>query len=80
MTIYDIIKAAIPNANDEICSYILWERTPYPVGKITARTLFSSARRYKRASDNNIQLCDFCDRIAETNKSVCSKCHKALII
>ncbi len=78
MTTHDIIKAAFPNANDEICSFILWARTPYPFGVITAKSLFSAARRFKRASDNNIQLCDLCDRIAENNKTVCAKCHKAL--
>jgi len=78
MTTHEIIKAAIPNADDETCSFILWARTPFPVGAITARSLFDSARRFKRASDKNIRLCDFCNRIAEDNRSVCAKCHKAL--
>lgn len=78
MTTHDIIKAAIPNADDEICSFILWARTPFPVGAITARSLYSAARRFQRAVNGGFRLCDFCDRIAEDNKSVCAKCHRAL--
>jgi len=78
MTTHDIIRAAIPNADDETCSFILWERTPYPFMRITAKTLYAAARRFQRAVNGGLRLCDFCDRMAENNKSVCAKCHKAL--
>jgi len=78
MTIKEIIQNAIPNANEELCEYIVWSRTPYPCGALGARELYQAARRLKRATDNGHRLCDLCDRIAILNKSVCKKCDDAL--
>lgn len=78
MKIYDIIKGAIPNADESLCEYLLWGRTAYPFGKITARTIYKAANRYRRAKSKNLRLCEFCDRIAEANTMVCQKCHIAL--
>jgi len=78
MRAFEIIKAAIPNADDELCEYIMWTRTSYPFDTITPKVLFSAARRFKRASDNKIKLCELCDRIADFDNCVCAKCHTAL--
>jgi len=78
MLITEIIRNSIPEANDELCEHILWGRTPYPVGAITTKSLYQAANRYKRARDNGIRLCDFCDKIAMPHKCVCSSCDKAL--
>ena len=80
MTITEIIRNAIPNANEELCEYIIWGRTPYPCGALGVKELYQAARRFKRATDNGIRLCDFCDRIAMPKKSVCKKCDFALRI
>lgn len=76
MLISEVIRNAIPNASEELCDYILWERTPYPVGEITARSLYSAAMRYHRAYSTGKKLCTFCDRIATTGKNipVCGWC------
>lgn len=31
MTWNDLVKKYIPNANDEDCEYILWNKTPFPI-------------------------------------------------
>ncbi len=77
MLIKDIIKAAIPDASDSICEHILWGRTCYPVGKVTAKDLYRAADRFKRATAHSIRLCDFCDNRA-VQGSLCGRCNEAL--
>lgn len=72
-----IIYAAIPNAPDFVVDHIIWGRTPYPFAEVTAKSLYKAASRYKRASDNGIQLCDLCDRPAIAN-DLCNICRTAL--
>ena len=72
-----IIRAAIPNASDETCEYVLWERTGYPFKRLTARDLYKAASRMKRAEDNGIVLCDFCDNKANENY-ICDSCREVL--
>ena len=31
MTWNDLVKKYFPNANDEDCEYILWNKTPFPI-------------------------------------------------
>jgi len=31
MTWYDLVRKYFPNASDELCEYILWERTCFPI-------------------------------------------------
>ena len=78
MEIQEIIKNAIPGATDEICEFVLWARTPFPCGGITAKELYQSASRFKRATNNGLRLCDMCDRIAMPKRCVCRKCDDAL--
>ena len=73
-----IIKAAIPGADDSLCEHIIWGRTPFPCGAITAQSLYKAASRYARATKNKIRLCDFCDRVAEPDGWCCGSCRDAL--
>lgn len=73
-----IIQAAIPGASADLCEHIIWGRTPFPCGPITAKSLYQAARRFKRAADHGIQLCDFCDNIAAKGEWCCEKCNAAL--
>ena len=75
----DIIRAAIPEADDGLCEHILWGRTPFPCGKVTARSIYQAASAYKRAANNNLNLCDFCHRVAIKN-DLCESCRTALTI
>lgn len=79
MKIQDVIRAAIPGASDELCEFIVWERTPAPVGAITARSLYKAADRFRRAEDNGIRLCEMCDRIARDGHYLCAECKRALL-
>ncbi len=71
MTFEDIIKQAIPDADEALCEYILWGRTCFPAGTITAKSLYKAAARWRRANINFIQLCDFCDRPALAGEFEC---------
>lgn len=73
-----IIKAAIPDADDSVMSHILWGMTPYPCGRITAKSLYKAASRFKRATANSITLCDLCDNKAVEGGYNCQKCLDAL--
>lgn len=64
MTYAEVILAGYPQADDAMIEHILWERTPYPMGKVTARSLYQAASRIRRATNNGVQLCDFCDNKA----------------
>ncbi len=78
MLINDIIRAAIPDASEATCEYILWGRTPFPVGKITAKSVYRAAARIRRCSERGIKLCDFCDNIAEKGRWACVRCNEVL--
>lgn len=77
MLISDVIKAAIPGADESLCEYVLWERTHYPFAPLTAREIYRAANRFKRAADANKRLCDLCDRLA-TEGYLCDQCRSAL--
>lgn len=78
MLMTDIIKAAIPNASDDTCEFILWSRTPFPVGAITAKSLYKAAARVQRCAKNGTRLCEFCDNLVTKGKWTCEKCETAL--
>ena len=73
-----IIRAAMPSASDADCEHVLWGRTPYPVGSVTARSLYLAASRYRRACANGIRLCDFCDNVAVGDEWACRHCLAAM--
>lgn len=78
LTTSDVIRAAIPDADDALCSHILWGRTPYPMGTITARGLYKAASGFARAGANNRRLCDHCHREALSGKWECQRCQDVL--
>ncbi len=76
MTIQEIVRAAYPAATDSECQHILFGRTSYPFGIVTARELYKAASRYARAKGSKIKLCDFCNSMARID-DVCMGCwHK----
>lgn len=36
----DVIRAAIPNADESICEHILWGRTAFPFIPLTAKDIY----------------------------------------
>ena len=78
MTAAEIIRAAIPGADADLCEHILWARTPFPCGAVTAHSLYDAARQYKRATDNGRRLCDFCRNLAVPDNWACVACLRAL--
>ena len=79
-TVAEVVRAALPDANEELCDFILWCRTPFPAGAISAKSLYQAARRWGRAQDHNLRLCEMCDRLAEPGKDLCQNCDVALHI
>lgn len=78
MTAYDAIRAAIPGAPDDLCSHIVWGRTPFPFKRLEARDFYRAASRFQRAHANGRVLCDMCDRIAVEGKCMCTTCQEGL--
>lgn len=74
---YQILLKAMPNATDNQIFHIIWSRTSYPFGKVSARDLVKAAYRYQRAFNNGLMLCDHCDRLA-TKFCMCDVCRTAL--
>ena len=77
-TVGEIIRAAVPDANEEMCDWILWSRTPYPCGNVTAQSLYRAANRVRRCREHNRKLCEMCDRAITWNAHICSRCEAAL--
>lgn len=71
-----IVQAAIPNATDSVIAHVLWGRTPYPCGRITAQLLYRAASAWRRACEKGLRLCDFCHRVAEPDKWTCTQCRE----
>lgn len=78
MHMQTIIQKAIPNATEEFCEWLIWERTAFPFKPLTARELYKTASRVKRAKESQIRLCDLCDRIAEPGEYLCCNCKEVL--
>lgn len=78
MTFEEVIKAAVPDATPGFCEHVLWGRTPFPMGQVTARSLWLAARRTYRAAQNNIYLCDLCDNRVRRGQFNCRKCQAVL--
>lgn len=78
MRIFDVIRNAIPEADDGLCDHILWDRTPFPCGPITPRSLYSAAHRWRRAAIKGKDLCEFCDKLATESDSLCNTCRYVL--
>ncbi len=74
MTTYQIMRKAIPDADDQLCEFIVWERTAYPLRKLTTRGLYKTARRWRRTKEKGLRLCELCDRIAILGDSLCERC------
>ncbi len=77
-TSVEIVRAAIPGADERLCDHILWGRTPFPIGGITAKSLFRAASAFRRAHEHGFQLCDHCHNPAEPGKFECRRCRAAL--
>lgn len=78
MTGAEIVRAAIPGASSGLCEHILWGRTPFPCGTVTARDLYRAASGFHRAMVKKVQLCDFCERTVEDDAYLCGRCANAL--
>jgi hypothetical protein len=78
LTTADCVRAAIPDASDDLCNHIIWGRTPYPFMKLTARDFYKAASRWRRAAEHGIRLCDFCDRLAAGDSWTCNPCGDGL--
>lgn len=77
MTPADCIRAAIPDADDALCHYIVWNRTPFPMGRVSARDFYRAASAFKRAGAKGIRLCETCHNIAVDDWN-CASCNKIL--
>jgi hypothetical protein len=78
MTPAQIVRAAIPGADDSLCEHILWGRTPFPCGEVWARDIYLAASRWRRAESRGVTLCEFCDRLANAGEYTCESCSAAL--
>jgi len=72
----DIVRAAIPNADEHLAAAILWERTAFPAGAVNAQELYRAASRYRRAHAQGVMLCDWCDNAVRSG--LCDRCKNAL--
>jgi uncharacterized paraquat-inducible protein A len=75
-----IVRAAIPDASDELVDHVLWARTPFPVGRVTAQDLYKAASQFGRAMAHQIDLCEFCHNALKPgeDKWTCPRCTAAL--
>ena len=78
MTPQQIVRVAMPGASDGLCEYVLWERTPFPFGRVTAHSIYRAASRVKRAHEHKRTLCDFCDNEVTDGAHLCHRCKTAL--
>lgn len=78
MQVLDIVRGAIPDADQCLAEHIVWCRTPFPFTKLDARAFYKAASGYRRASARGVTLCDHCERPANANGYQCQLCYDAL--
>lgn len=80
MNAAQIVRAAMPMADDATIGHILWGRTAYPFcgPEDFARKLFKAASAWSRATAKRIRLCELCHRVARPGQWDCQHCHDAL--
>lgn len=76
--VLEICRAAKADADEDWSQHILWGRTPFPCGSITAQSLYRAASGQARAERNGLVLCDLCEAIAAPGSSTCRQCDAAL--
>lgn len=77
-TLSEAVRAAIPDADGQTIDYVIWERTPFPMVRPTARTAYRAAYRMRRAYEHGLVLCELCDRIAGPYGALCIRCSQRL--
>ncbi len=78
MTPQQIVRAAIPASTEAQCDYVLWSITPFPIGRVTAKSLYKAASRVRRAFEHKRVLCEFCDNEVTHGEYLCSRCSGSL--
>lgn len=78
MELQSVVEAAIPGASAELCDHVLWTRTSFPAGAVSAPDVYKAASRMRRAQVNGLRLCEWCDRIASEGRWTCVGCQQAL--
>lgn len=78
MTVQEIVRLAIPEADDSLCEYVLWDRTAFPFEKVTPLRIYRAAYRLRVAGENGIRLCELCDNEAKPGTWTCKECEDAL--
>lgn len=78
MKIIEVMRKAQANITEDEAEFILWERTPYPVGGITAKSLYQATRRFYRVIKNHRKCCELCDNLAKENDSLCERCARVI--
>lgn len=73
-TFTDAIRAGWPNATDAQCDWVMWERTPWPIGGVTLRDAYRAASGYRRSFENGITLCDLCHSKAVNGSRIVPLC------
>ena len=79
MTPTQIVHAAMPGADQSLVEHVLWGMTPFPMGEVTARTIYKAASRCRRAAENDRILCDCCPNIVDPSyRFYCKPCGDVL--
>ena len=79
-SVQEVVAAAIPGADAELADFVLWARTCYPCGPVSAKELYRAAHRWQRALYRGRRLCDWCDRIVESDELLCARCARSFEI
>lgn len=77
-TVLEIVRAAIPGADESDAEHILWGRTPFPMTRVPAREIYKAASGARRAYQNGLILCDHCERVANFDRYLCASCADGL--
>jgi len=80
MSPYQIVQTALPDAPGWLVNDVIWSRTPFPIGKVTARQFWKAANGLRRAQEHGLVLCEMCHRVAVPGDYLCGRCRDAMVI
>jgi hypothetical protein len=74
VNLFAVVREYFPNATDDECGFLIWNRTPYPMGRL--ENIRECLANFKSARDVGKYPCDICESFVDQPDSICDTCRE----